>query len=278
MSNDITPYLEQIKTASYGEQVRDSIYQSIRICYEDGQGAGSVDLKARQDYNNLIARNGGALSETKFFDQDLDIYYAAPSGSSPVRISITLPSGKTMNDYDYIGVYYKVVDTGAAELRMFKREDFISKPTVVFGVFVTQSGGQLRRIHLRPASEDNPNYTLYDVYLASHYDIATQRDVYPTIGGDKFAGVITNISGFSFRLDSTEVENARGLNPDDIDPDSGLPKPYQTLGARLDAIEENMGNSSRIENDTLVIGGSPLSGSERNSDPYVNEPPLPGGE
>jgi len=45
---DIRTFLEKIKNAVYGREVRQAIHDGIRCCYDDGK-AGSIDLQARED-------------------------------------------------------------------------------------------------------------------------------------------------------------------------------------------------------------------------------------
>lgn len=49
---DIQTYLDQIKNAQYGKDVRQSIHDGIKQCYDDGK-AGAIDLKAREDIASL---------------------------------------------------------------------------------------------------------------------------------------------------------------------------------------------------------------------------------
>lgn len=48
----IQDYLNKIKTAIYGKDVRQAIYDAIHQCYEDGK-AGDIDLTAREDIASL---------------------------------------------------------------------------------------------------------------------------------------------------------------------------------------------------------------------------------
>ena len=48
----IQDYLNKIKTAIYGKDVRQAIHDAIFKCYEDGK-AGSIDLVARENINTL---------------------------------------------------------------------------------------------------------------------------------------------------------------------------------------------------------------------------------
>jgi len=75
MSN-IETNLAKIKTAVYGEEVRDAIHDAIHDCYEDGK-AGDIDLVAREEIadvnnriSNIIAQSG--TSDTEVVDARTD--------------------------------------------------------------------------------------------------------------------------------------------------------------------------------------------------------------
>lgn len=63
----IETYLEQIKNAIYGREVRQAIHDGIEQCYKDGK-AGAVDLVARQEIAELIAPSGEAPSAAEVTD------------------------------------------------------------------------------------------------------------------------------------------------------------------------------------------------------------------
>lgn len=57
----IETYLEQIENAVYGKNVRQAIHDGIEQCYKDGK-AGSIDLVARQEIDELIALPDGSTT------------------------------------------------------------------------------------------------------------------------------------------------------------------------------------------------------------------------
>lgn len=57
----IQEYLDKIKNAVYGREVRQAIHDGIHACYEDGK-AGAVDLVARQEIAELIALPDGSTT------------------------------------------------------------------------------------------------------------------------------------------------------------------------------------------------------------------------
>lgn len=91
---DITTYLNNIKTAVYGEEVRGSIHDAIRQCYLDGK-VGATDLVAREQLNNLIAGNDRVFNETTLWEGELFGKDASVSFSANI------------SDFQYIDVYVR---------------------------------------------------------------------------------------------------------------------------------------------------------------------------
>lgn len=84
----IQDYLNQIKNAIYGKDVRQAIHDGIQQCYYDGK-AGSTDLEARQrlDFaegtiNSLGSRMSTAETDIDVLDARVD-QIIAPSGEAP---------------------------------------------------------------------------------------------------------------------------------------------------------------------------------------------------
>lgn len=63
----IEEYLNKIKNAVYGKEVRQAIHDGIHQCYEDGK-AGAIDLVAREEIAQLIAPSGEAPSAAEVTD------------------------------------------------------------------------------------------------------------------------------------------------------------------------------------------------------------------
>ena len=57
----IEEYLDKIKNAVYGREVRQAIHDGIHQCYEDGK-AGAVDLEARERITNLATLQEGSTT------------------------------------------------------------------------------------------------------------------------------------------------------------------------------------------------------------------------
>lgn len=88
---DIQTYLDQIKNAQYGKDVRQSIHDGIKQCYEDGK-AGAIDLTAREDINAL----NSALTKS-----NMDILWINQEGT----YRFPLPIGKMAVIITYHGIY-----------------------------------------------------------------------------------------------------------------------------------------------------------------------------
>lgn len=73
---DIQTYLDQIKNAQYGKDVRQSIHDGIKQCYEDGK-AGAIDLTAREDINALNSALEPKLTLLKSADEN---YFSVNGG------------------------------------------------------------------------------------------------------------------------------------------------------------------------------------------------------
>lgn len=76
----IEDYLNRIRTAIYGKDVRQAIHDGIRQCYYDGK-AGTTDLEARQRLNT-------AESNIDSLDARID-QIVAPSGEAPSAAEVT---------------------------------------------------------------------------------------------------------------------------------------------------------------------------------------------
>ena len=64
---NIQDYLNQIKNAIYGKDVRQAIHDGIEQCYKDGR-AGAIDLVARQEIAGIVAPTGEAPSTEEVLD------------------------------------------------------------------------------------------------------------------------------------------------------------------------------------------------------------------
>lgn len=83
----IQDYLNQIKNAIYGKDVRQAIHDGIQQCYYDGK-AGSTDLEARHNLDSVKARVMSAESNIEVLDARVD-QIVAPSGEAPSAAEVS---------------------------------------------------------------------------------------------------------------------------------------------------------------------------------------------
>lgn len=90
----IQEYLNKIKTAVYGREVRQAIHDGIQQCYYDGK-AGSTDLEARQRLDSVAGSLSSLGSRMSTAETDIDVLDArvdeivAPSGQAPSAAEVT---------------------------------------------------------------------------------------------------------------------------------------------------------------------------------------------
>ena len=106
---DILDHLKQIANSKYGKDVRSSIVNAIRQCYNDGK-AGAIDLLARERISNLAKlAEGSTTGDAELADirvgTDGKTY---PTAGDAVRGQISELKGDLVNVKD--GVYYEVKD------------------------------------------------------------------------------------------------------------------------------------------------------------------------
>ena len=197
---DINTYLEQIQTATYGKDVRQSIHDAIEQCYADGK-AGSVDLVARNQINNFLTNTGSLIEQTLIL---AELYGNGQTAESNIA---------NLDAFDYICVYYKVVNTSAPEIRLFKQSDFFGSNTVVISQPFLEDGAtkiSVRELHLNYNSQT----TVLTVSLAKNWKLneagTGTASIIPTTasGSERTAGVIVKITGIAFRSDA-EVADIR---------------------------------------------------------------------
>jgi len=236
---DITNHLKKIKSARYGEDVRDAIHDAIELCYTDGQWnkdgnvTGMVDLLARQEINKIVGRSTGNVVETRIWPSaDTDIYSDDYDGAwyngQSLRFEYeTAPGvyGTNVNaDFDYIFVYYKPVVTASPELHIFKastnyREGF-GAATVVGGVYFgydnesTKTGkfAMMKKINIYTnPNADDPMEFILDGVRAWRYDGSSDSpkiiDVASTMS-THHAGTIFQITGVKFASINDAIDTA----------------------------------------------------------------------
>lgn len=202
MSN-IEKNLETIRKGVYGKDVRQAIHDAIEECYTDGH-AGAVDLVARERINTLIGGTGDLVEVPLFEELELFAY------DQTFTID---PDEYLISDFDYIAVYYKVVASGAPEVKWYTANDFLTLPVVISGVFLENAGHKLsaREIHIRCTDTDDQTF---EVYLANNWKLngsdAADGGTYTEVEAtdEEKAGVISMISGIKF-APSAEVADIR---------------------------------------------------------------------
>lgn len=112
----IQEYLDLIKNAIYGKDVRQAIHDGIQQCYYDGR-AGATDLEARQrleadeaNITSLTSRMSTAEGDIDTLDARVD-QIVAPSGEAPSAAEVA--DGRIVDGitYDLIGDAIRAVNT-----------------------------------------------------------------------------------------------------------------------------------------------------------------------
>lgn len=104
----IETYLERIKNAVYGREVRQAIHDGIHQCYEDGK-AGAVDLVAREEIAQLVAPSGEAPSAAEVTDARV-----GADGTTYSTLGNAIREQITELKNDLTGFIYKEVTDSAA--------------------------------------------------------------------------------------------------------------------------------------------------------------------
>ena len=101
---DITDYLNGIRNAVLGKEVREDIAAGIEQCYEDGR-SGATDLTARRNISALNARVATAESEVETLEDDVAALEAglAAAVGSPLAAATAAGMTDTTKVYVYTG-------------------------------------------------------------------------------------------------------------------------------------------------------------------------------
>lgn len=90
----IQEYLDKIKTAVYGRDVRQAIHDAIKTCYDDGS-AGATDLTARENAATALETANQAMdSVNTTINQKFNSVFKLVSATTAVNF----PSGTTNRD------------------------------------------------------------------------------------------------------------------------------------------------------------------------------------
>lgn len=158
----IIDYLNKIKTAVYGKDVRQSIIDAIQQCYYDGK-AGTVDLKARQDIDlaNVRIDNIVSLPEgSTAADAELqDIRVGADgttydSAGTAIREQISSLSEEIVHLIDGVELKKTVVTLEDATYKV--NNVLYAKDDVVLGVYYDPETGEVKTTSSESASAMSP--------------------------------------------------------------------------------------------------------------------------
>ena len=139
----IEQYLEQIKSAIYGKDVRQAIHDGIEACYKDGK-VGAVDLEARQRIDELVAPSGEAPSAAEVADARTvgGATYPALHGSISASYENTLSLNDGMKLIKWNGGGYISKSNGAVVTDAeWSYTDFIEVDKRIFHVLVSAEWG-----------------------------------------------------------------------------------------------------------------------------------------
>lgn len=144
----IEEYLNKIKNAVYGRDVRQAIHDGIHQCYEDGK-AGAVDLVAREEIAQLIAPSGEAPSAAEVTDARVGasgVVYASLGEAirQPIGNLNLVHNALANSEIQYV-VEWETggIDTSGADISSggLRRTGFISlEDSKMYGVVQNTSG------------------------------------------------------------------------------------------------------------------------------------------
>lgn len=195
---DILDYLKQIANSIYGKDVRSSIVNAIRQCYDDGK-AGATDLLARERISNLAKlAEGSTTGDAELADlrvgADGKTY---PNAGDAVRGQVSELKGDLVNNYTDISSelgnyqYGVILDAGITYNENYVRTTTplkVSKPTKLY-IY-----GKLPRIGLfdNENLSGNPIYVNSSIPTDTLYEFVASPDYYYCFSFSKVDSVFRN--------------------------------------------------------------------------------------
>lgn len=278
----IQDYLNQIKNAIYGKDVRQAIHDGIQQCYYDGK-VGSIDLEARQ-------RLDSAEGDIDTLDARVD-QIVAPSGEAPSAAEVadgrivdgvtydligdairavntnlknTLKAGRSgtviinpMGQYKYSSDGLSVVDFASMPLNTYIYAQYSVVKTALNGAGFPLSWGDSDYVSMFRLAVGNQSLavSIIKLYNFNKSETATML-YYATTGGNKYRWIVptTDLSKQYFPADAKKVGDTIyiGRNSATFTP---MPYGWQTSsGGSLDFRDLPLNSYSYVTYD-LIKGG-----------------------
>lgn len=157
----IQTYLNQIKNAIYGKDVRQAIHDGIQQCYYDGK-AGSTDLEARQRLDTAEPKITSLESRMYTAESDIDTLDArvdqivAPSGEAPSAAEVA--DGRIVDGitYSLIGDAIRAVNANLKSAINYLEDCTIVEPIKDYYINTAVSVGDT--VSLTPVSSSSGFY------------------------------------------------------------------------------------------------------------------------
>lgn len=234
---DFNDILHTLKTAIKGEDMRQAIYDGMKMLYENGEPGHVEDDWARAQIAEIIRTRGNLLNLTEVpftlkdgNDQEVTELYI--NGQTFTIDKTEFP----LEEYKYILVYFKTVSTATPEVKVYNREEFVdpNNITVISSTFTARgnsaqrtSRSDIQEIHLEVISAETQTFNVKfanvvhfrgtDDY-ADPIDYSTPNTSYEKLNVDagnasnRLAGSIIKISGIKFDTDANYEEVVQSVS------------------------------------------------------------------
>ena len=155
---DFNDILHTLKTAIKGEDMRQAIYDGMKMLYDSGQPGHVEDDWARAQIAEIIKTRGNLLNLTEVpftlkDENDQEVTELYINGQTFTIDKNEFP----LDEYKYILVYFKTVSTATPEVKVYNREEFVdpNNITVIASTFTARgdtsqrtSRSDIQEIHL----------------------------------------------------------------------------------------------------------------------------------